>query len=237
LLYKFCVYSGLWLKNSNYLSPIFVSNRWYCKYFVSQAVNLPIEFDCGSLYLWDFFVITLDDSCKVVLGYDWLQYIKPVVNWKLNELDVKAHIYKVSSNPLPNSNCPPVSSKAEFPVDSNIPQEKSRVSLISTVAYTYACRTRGLLAFQLTIRDLGILYSHLISVEKTKTSISQVSNNYLKFANVFNKYQAKQLLLYYLYDLTIYIKNGSTPLSWFYLLVIIHRVIYSMRLHRREYQD
>jgi len=107
--------------------------------------------------------------------------------------------------------------------------------LISTVAYTYACRTRGLLVFQLTIRDLGILCNYLMSVEKTKTSMSQVPNNYLEFANVFNKYQAKQLLLYYLYDLTIYIKNGSTPPSWFYLLIIVYRVTYSIRLHRREY--
>jgi len=33
---------------------------------VSQVINLLIKFDCGLLYLWEFFVTTLDDFCVSV---------------------------------------------------------------------------------------------------------------------------------------------------------------------------
>jgi len=38
--------------------------------FVSWVINLPIKFNCGSLCLWEFFVMILDNFCKVVLDLD-----------------------------------------------------------------------------------------------------------------------------------------------------------------------
>jgi len=143
-----------------------------------------------------------------------------IVNWKLNKLDVSTHTCKAPSNPLPNSNCLLVSPRAGAPVDSNTPQEKPVVSLISVVAYICACRTRELLVFQLTIRDLGTLHSHLTRVGKTKTDMSLVPDDYLEFADVSNKQQAKQLPPHCSHDLTIHIKDSSIPpLGPIYLLL------------------
>jgi len=71
---------------------------------VSQVVNLPIKFDCGSSCQWDFFVTTLDDSCEVVLGHDWLQHVNPSINWRSNKMDVNAYTYKPPRDSQPNSN-------------------------------------------------------------------------------------------------------------------------------------
>ena len=115
-----------------------------------------------------------------------MQYVNPSINWGLNKLDVNTHTLKAPIKPSPNSNYLFVSPRARGPVDSDLHQEKSGVSLISIVAYACIYRTRGSMVFQLTIRDLDTICNHLTRVGETETDMSQVSNDYHEFADVFS---------------------------------------------------
>ena len=115
-----------------------------------------------------------------------MQYVNPSINWGLNKLNLNAYTYKAPIKPLSNSNHLLVSPRAKGPVDSNLHQEKPRVFLISIVAYASTYRTKGSMAFQLTIRDPDTICNHLMKVEKTKTDISQVPNDYHEFANILS---------------------------------------------------
>jgi len=64
------------------------------------------------------------------------------------------------------------SSRAKVPVEPNSCQEKPGVSLISAAVYACACRTKGLMAFQLTTRNLGTLCNHLTRVGETESDMS-----------------------------------------------------------------
>jgi len=47
---------------------------------MNQVVTLPIQFTCGYSYMTEFYMMHLDGSSPVVLGYNWLRTHNPDID-------------------------------------------------------------------------------------------------------------------------------------------------------------
>ena len=110
--------------------------------YVSQVITLPIQLPCGSSCEIKCYVMPLDNSCKLVLGYNWLKNHNPSINWQRETVNL----------PKPKCEEPPTLNKPEwsYPTESHYPTpRKPDISLINAVAYCKACKAEGAITFQL----------------------------------------------------------------------------------------
>ena len=89
---------------------------------------------------------------------------------------------------------------------------KLSVSLVSTAAFLRASKLGRSQSFCIQLSDFSISASaHKATLDKEPPDLSAVPPEYHNFADVFSESQANILALHHLYDLKIYLDEGTAP--------------------------
>ena len=172
----------------------------------------------------DFYITLLDSSYSLVLGYNWLAWHNPLIDW-VNELI--NFCLSLQENLAPSciaANTPLASpSFLDTPLQSldsavSIPASKTSVSIsgrpniaiIGAAAFLRASKLPGSHNFELCLRSSDIQANSAKLAETP--DLSNVPSKYHEFADVFSKTKAEVLTPHQPYDLKINLEEGAQPL-------------------------
>ena len=185
---------------------------------LSETVDMPIRFPTGETMTVTFFVTTLDPSCSVVLGYNWLARYNPLVDWVSKSITFRSMrvnpLTSVASDsippqlPLPAEDFVPSQTPPISPIspDTSSTPSPPHISLVNAVAYARACKLAGSQSFRLfasQIPDVSDTFSD--------SDLSNVPEEYHEFADVFSKSRSDKLPEHRPYDLKIHLEEGTEP--------------------------
>jgi hypothetical protein len=165
-----------------------------------------------------------------VFGYNWLTHYNPLIDWVLSSITFPT---TSKENPIPDSTPSmraTVSEEIEpqiflnfsdsASVDGEIPPSpqsalnptpKVDISLVNAVAYLRACSMPGSQEFSINLVDNKITTRGSSSSDSPPVDLSNVPEEYHKFADVFDKAKTDTLAGHQPYDLKINIKEGHAP--------------------------
>jgi len=146
----------------------------------------------------------LDNTCKLVLGHNWLKNHNPSINWQQGTVNLP----KPKCEELPTSNKP----EQPYPTESHHPTpRKPDISLINAVAYRKACKVEGAIMFQLQPSREPTLSSQASQIIEPTPKLNKIPEEYHEYLEVFSKTKAKTLPTHRPYDLTIQLEEDTTP--------------------------
>ena len=172
----------------------------------------------------DFYVTSLDSSYSLVLGYNWLTWHNPLIDWVNGLINFCPSLQenlapsRVAANtPLASLSFLDISLQSlDFTVSipaSEISMSSSKwpnIAIIGTVAFLHASKLLGSSNFELCLHSLDIQANSTKLAEVS--DLSNVSSKYYEFADAFNKTKAKVLTPYcYPYNLKINLEEGIQP--------------------------
>ena len=192
---------------------------------ISEIANLPIIFSTSNCINLDFYVILLDSSCSLVLGYNWLAQHNPLIDWVNGLMNFCPSLQENLAPSHITANIPLASlSFLDTPLQSldsavSIPASETSVfnsgqpniAIIGAVAFLYTSKLLGSHNFKLyCLRSLDIQTNSTKLAETP--DLSNVPSEYHKFANVFSKTKAETLPPHCPYDLKINLEEGAQSL-------------------------
>ena len=186
--------------------------------FVTEAINLHIQFSTGEVNSETFFITLLDSSCVLVLGHSWLTHYNPLIDWVLGHIEFRKGTLRLPAATVPPfvestsvKTLPPEDSSP--PPDSDLPPSSAPyVSLIGTAAFAHACKLSGSTNFTLYIHpEDAKLRSASTAPPTDSPNLSGVPSQYHDFADIFSKAKATTLVPHREYDLRIELEEGASP--------------------------
>ena len=116
---------------------------------ITEAAELPIRFSLSDLFSIDFYVTSLDPSCSIVLGHNWLTHHNPLIDWVLGSITFRT---SKQTDPTTSPTVNTQSIPAKIPPKLQAPP----IALINAAAFKWACKMEGSVTFQLNIAQSDI---------------------------------------------------------------------------------
>src|SRR6516164_11841200 len=177
---------------------------------ITLTMNLPIWFSSGETMTITLYVTPLDSSCSVVLGYNWLICYNPLIDWVLGSITFcSPEIRQSSTPPTSVQDVPLRTSTSDEPLSSTLPSGAPHILMINAAAFMRASRLPGAVSFRIFISNPS--KSDNSATFKNSVDLSNISEEYQDFANVFSKGKANTLVPYQPYNLKINLEEGTEP--------------------------
>ena len=166
----------------------------------------------------NMFVTPLNSSCSVVLGYSWLTFYNPLIDWALGSITFHLHLlesltpslmlsFKKAQLPLQN---PTILETPPIPATPNSPSMPLHIALIGAAAFALVFKQPGVQSFKIHLSDPSFS-AKSASVSDKAPDLSNVPEEYPNFADVFSKVKADTLALHHPYDLKINLEEDASP--------------------------
>ena len=132
---------------------------------ISEIANLPIIFSTSDCMNLDFYVTLLDSSCSLVLGYNWLTWHNPLIDWVNGSINFHpslqenlAHSHIVANTPLASPSfldtpLQSLDSAVSIPASetSMSNSKQPNIAIIGTAAFLYISKLPGSHNFKLCL--------------------------------------------------------------------------------------
>ena len=137
---------------------------------ISKIANLPIIFSTSNCMNLDFYVISLDSSCSLVLGYNWLAQHNPLIDWVNGPINFRPSLQENLASSRVAANIPLASpsfldtllqlldSTVSIPAsETSVSNSKQpNIAIIGAAAFLYASKLQGSHNFELCLRSSDI---------------------------------------------------------------------------------
>lgn len=180
---------------------------------ITQSVDVPVLFSSGESMTISFYVTPLDQSCSVVLGYNWLTRYNPLIDWVLGSITFRPQLLDWSAPPTSSARAamlPPQVPSVSTETPQSDPASAPRISMIGAAAFVRACKLPGAQSFRIHLSDPSVS-GKSASVSDEAPELSHIPEEYHDFADVFSKAKADTLAPHRPYDLKIDLEEGSSP--------------------------
>ena len=171
----------------------------------------------------DFYVTLLDFSCSLVLGYNWLTWHNPLINWinglinfclSLQENLASSHVAANTllaslfflDTPLQLSDSIVFVPVSETSMSNS---KKPNIAIIGAIAFLHASKLLGSYNFELCLCSLDI-YANFTKFAEAP-DLFNIPSKYYEFTDIFSKTKAKVFAPYHSYNLKINLEEGAQP--------------------------
>jgi len=184
---------------------------------IFKVVSLPVKFPSGECMTFDFYVISLDSYCSLVLGHSWLTHYNPLIDWVSGSISFRplSLLQSLASVPPVKTLVNPLFSPVENPLQFTLSKtslfnsKQPHITIISAPALLQALWLSGSKIFALQFRFIMQAKSTTIS---KKIDLSSIPEEYYKYTDVFSKTKAETFAPHCPYNLQIDLEKDSYPL-------------------------